>query len=79
MEPIRASLGELGPDEALAGPSEVNLALLLTRAGQLYDYDQTWFSSPVPTAEVGRRFALNAWLMGMDMPRLLRGDRRGRR
>lgn len=71
LEPLAAALGDLGPDETLAGPGESNLALLMTRAGHLYDYDHTWDSSPVPTAEVGQRFALDAWLMGMDMPRFL--------
>ena len=69
LEPLRPALEGLRPDESLAGPGEANLALLFTRAGQLYQYDQTWYSSPIPTAEVGRRFALDAWLMGMDLPR----------
>jgi hypothetical protein len=71
LEPLRGALAELGPDEVLAGPAPVNLALVFTRAGLLYQYNQTWISSPVPTAEIGRRFALNAWLQGMDMPRFL--------
>jgi hypothetical protein len=71
LEPLRPALAELGPDEALAGPGQVNLAVLFTPAALLYQFDQTWVSSPIPTAEVGRRFALNAWLQGMDMPRFL--------
>ena len=71
LEPLRPALAGLGPDESLAGPGATNLALLFTPAGQLYQYDQTWVSSPVPTPETGLRFALDAWLMGMDMPRFL--------
>ncbi len=70
LDPVRAALGQLGPDEALAGPGQVNVAVLFTRAGLLYQFDQTWYST-LPTAEVGRRFALNAWLQGMDIPQFL--------
>jgi hypothetical protein len=69
VEPLRGALEGLSPDESLAGPGEANTALLFTPAGQLYNYDHSTTSSPIPTAEVSRRFALNAWLLGMDMPR----------
>lgn len=71
LDPLRDALAGLPADESLAGPPVGNIAVLLTRAGLLYEYDQTCLSSPIPNAEVGRRFALDAWLMGMDMPRFL--------
>ncbi len=71
LEPLRGDLAQLDPDEALAGPRQTNIALLFTPAGQLYQYNHSWVSSPIPTAEVGRRFALNAWLQGMDMPQFV--------
>jgi hypothetical protein len=69
LEPLREALWELSPDESMAGASAANTALLFTRAGQLYNYDHSSNSSPIPTAEVGLRFALNGWLLGWDMPR----------
>jgi hypothetical protein len=67
LDPLRTALAELSDNETLAGPGQVNTALILTRAGLLYQSDQTWFSSPIPTDEVNQRFALNSWLLGMDM------------
>lgn len=72
LGPIRPALADLPADVALAGPPEVNVAVLFTRAGLLYQFDQTWISSPIPNADVGRRYALNAWLLGWDLPRFVR-------
>jgi hypothetical protein len=69
LDPLRPTLADLSPYETLAGPPEANTALLMTRAGLLYQYDQSWVSSLLPASEVNERFALNAWLLGMDMPR----------
>jgi hypothetical protein len=71
LKPLRPALAELSREETLAGPIQVNAALIMTPAGLLYQFDQTWMSSPIPTSEVNQRFALNAWLLGMDMPRFV--------
>jgi hypothetical protein len=69
LRPLRPALSRLDPEDTLAGPYEANFALLFTRAGQLYQQDQTWVSSPIPTEEVNQRHALNSWLRGLDLAR----------
>ena len=66
--PLRSELAKLGPNDVIAGrwPS-VNVALLLTDSGQLYQYDQTMYSTLAPLEEVYERKALNAWLNGLNM------------
>ncbi len=66
--PLRSELAKLGPNDIVAGrwPS-VNVALLLTDSGQLYQYDQTMYSTLAPIEEVYERKALNAWMNGLSM------------
>ncbi len=70
--PLRPELRRLGRDDVIAGPwPAVNVALLLTDSGQLYQYDQTMHSTLAPLQEVHERKALNAWLNGMSLQEYL--------
>ncbi len=65
--PLRSGLAKLGPNDVIAGRwPAVNVALLLTDSGQLYQYDQTMYSTLAPIEEVVERKALNAWLNGLN-------------
>lgn len=66
LSTIRPALERLRPDDILAGPPEVNLAVLCGFSGLLYQYDQTAVSSVIPDQEVLERHALNGWLQGLD-------------
>jgi hypothetical protein len=66
LEPLRVELEQLKADDVLAGPMEADVALLSTRSARLYEYDQSWISSPIPSEDVDQRFALNSWLQGLD-------------
>ncbi|CAN5229982.1 hypothetical protein BH11PLA2_BH11PLA2_21550 [soil metagenome] len=61
---LRPALNRLNEQSLLAGPKAANVALLFTRGGQLYQFDQTSHSSLTPDREVHERYVLNAWLSG---------------
>lgn len=67
LRPMEPALAALGSDRVLAGPRAANVALLLTRCGQLYQEPHTAHSSVVPDQEVNERHALNGWLLGLDL------------
>lgn len=67
LAPLRPALAKLGPTDILAGPMEVNVALLGGFSGLLYQFDQTSVSSTIPDIEVHERHALNAWLNGLSL------------
>lgn len=70
--PLRPELSKLGQDDVIAGRwPAVNVALLLTDSGQLYQYDQTRFSTLAPLEEVHERKVLNAWLDGLNLQEFL--------
>ena len=71
LQPLRSALARLGPVDILAGPRETNIALILSHAGQLYEFDQTMVSSLIPDAQLHERNALNAWLRGLSLEEYL--------
>jgi len=66
QRPLRAALGTLSAECSLAGPKEADVALLFSRAGQLYQVPHTSQTSLISDREVNERHALNAWLMGFE-------------
>ena len=62
---LRTAIEGLSPDTSLAGPSEVNLAILTGRCALLYHTPHTAQRMLVPDREVHARHALNGWLMGL--------------
>ena len=68
IEPLRGALSELTINDVLAGPREVNVALLYSRSALLFHDPHSSHSSMIPDGEVHERHALNAWLLGFDRP-----------
>ena len=62
---LRPAIEQLSSDTSLAGPSEVNVAILTGRCGLLYHTPHTAHRMLVPDREVHARHALNGWLMGV--------------
>ena len=71
LQPLRSTLASLGPGDILAGPRETNIAMILSHAGQLYQFDQTMVSSLIPDEQLHERNALNAWLRGLSLEEYL--------
>ncbi len=68
LRPLKPALASLDTESALAGPFEVNVALLHSRSAQLYNVPYSWTISMVPDTTLHQRHALNGWLQGMDLP-----------
>lgn len=66
LQPLKPMLATLDSNHALAGPKEVNVALLFTRSAQLYQRPYTW-NSLIADEVVHERHALNGWLEGADL------------
>lgn len=78
IEPLRGALSELTINDVLAGPREVDIALVFSRSALLFHFPHSSHSSMIPDQEVHERHALNAWLLGYDRARYaeIAGDSR---
>ena len=77
LQGLAQQLQSLHTDDVLAGPYETNLALLMSRAGQLYQDPHSSHSSAIADQEVHERFALNAWLSRTSREELVIKSREG--
>ena len=75
LAPLRPALETIGPNNVLAGTiPETNVALLFTQGGQLYQEPYLAHNSLVPDQDVHERYALNAWLLGVDRASYVRSS-----